>query len=116
MAECTQDYSVTAEGTMTEQVDVVGVYGGHEEYRKAHEALAKALAEPSAQGTHAHGARAAFLLAEIAPQLAEVPLLSSLAVFERLGAPKSLLVQMKAFIAERQAHELNPGTLRVVSV
>lgn len=92
----------SAEGTMADHRDVIEIYGGQCGYRKVHEAFARALAEPDAQGTHAHGARAAFLLTEIAPQLCEVSLAVSLREFERLGAPKSLLMQMKAFIDERE--------------
>lgn len=100
---------------MTDQIEVMGVYGGHDAYRKIHEALAKALAEPGAQGAHAHGARAAFLLAEIAPQLTAVSLEASLAAYERLGAPKNLLAQMKAFVVEHQCDESAAVGLRVVS-
>lgn len=98
---------------MADHRDVNEVYGGQRGYRKAHEALARALAEPGAQGSHAHGARAAFLLNEIAPQLCDVSLTAGLREFERMGAPKSLLLEMKAFIDEQaQAASVN---LRAVS-
>ncbi|MDF9779132.1 hypothetical protein [Pseudomonas baetica] len=90
---------------MADQVDVTDAYGGQARYKMTHEALARALAEPDAQGSHAHGARAAFLLSEIAPQLTDVSLEAGLREFERLGAPQSLLAQMKAFIAERDQPE-----------
>jgi hypothetical protein len=97
---------------MADYRDVNEVYGGQFGYQKAHEALARALAEPGAQGTHAHGARAAFLLNEIAPQLRDVSLSSSLREFERSGAPRSLLLQMKTFIDERE--QPVTGNLRMV--
>ena len=90
---------------MADQTDVTDAYGGQARYKMIHEALARALAEPDAQGSHAHGARAAFLLSEIALQLTDVSLEAGLHEFERLGAPQSLLVQMKAFIDEREQPE-----------
>lgn len=98
---------------MEDRADVTEAYGGQTRYKMTHEALARALAEPNAQGSHAHGARAAFILSEIAPQLMVVSLEAGLREFERLGAPQSLLSQMKAFIAERDQREA--GNIRAVA-
>ncbi|MGF6282002.1 hypothetical protein ABH908_000511 [Pseudomonas frederiksbergensis] len=98
---------------MADQVDVTDAYGGQARYKVTHEALARALAEPDAQGSHAHGARAAFLLSELAPQLTGVVLQAVVREFERMGAPQSLLVQMKAFIAEREQPQ--NGNVRAIA-
>lgn len=98
---------------MADHANVTDAYGGQARYKITHEALARALAEPNAQGSHAHGARAAFLLSEIAPQLTVVSLEASLREFERLGAPQSLLSQMKTFIAERDQPEA--GNIRAIA-
>lgn len=44
-------------------------FGGEPGFKAVHQALSRALAEPAAQGENAHGARAGFLLAQIAPQI-----------------------------------------------
>ncbi|MGE8065190.1 hypothetical protein [Pseudomonas sp. NPDC089569] len=98
---------------MADQTDVTDAYGGQARYKLTHEALARALAEPDAQGAYAHGARAAFLLSQIAPQLTDVSLTAGLREFERLGAPPNLLVQMRAFIAERD--QLETGNVRSIA-
>lgn len=54
---------------MTDQSQIYDAFGGQEAYRAIHEALSRALAEPAAQGDHAHGARAGFLLSQIAPHI-----------------------------------------------
>lgn len=76
---------------MAGKADIFISYGGQAAYRVIHEALSKALAEPSAQGNNAHGARAAFLLSEIAPQVQASAFDNALQVLEGVGLPADLL-------------------------
>jgi len=80
---------------MADHQETYAAYGGMDGYRAVHEVLSRALAEPSAQGANAHGARAAFLLAAIAPQLlaARGYMVQAL---EDAGVPHDLVRQVAA--------------------
>lgn len=73
-------------------------YGGADAYREVHEALSRALAEPAAQGDHAHGARAGFLLSHIAPQIESLRNTSLLQTLEDAGVPRELLANIKPYL------------------
>ena len=79
---------------MSDVEQVCAAYGGAAGYRAVHESLSRALAEPGAQGEHAHGARAAFLLAEIAPQMALARRHAVLEFLEGAGVPSMLVRQV----------------------
>lgn len=81
---------------MADHQETYAAYGGMDGYRAVHEALSRALAEPSAQGANAHGARAAFLLAAIAPQLLAARGYVVLQALEDADVPHDLVRQVAA--------------------
>ena len=97
---------------MAGKADVFISYGGQAAYRVIHEAMSKALAEPSAQGNNAHGARAAFLLTEIAPQVQASAFDNALQVLEVAGLPAELL----AFIAASLPKQSPRGSFSIAAV
>lgn len=91
---------IISEGAMSDLEEICAVYGGADGYRAIHEGLSRALAEPGAQGENAHGARAAFLLAEIAPQLMAVRRHEVLQLLEDSGVPPTLVRQVATALHE----------------
>lgn len=76
---------------MTDLQQTQNAFGGVDGYRAVHEALSRALAEPAAQGDHAHGARAGFLLSQIAPQVQTLRSGSITQALEDAGVPQEYL-------------------------
>ncbi|RRV05487.1 hypothetical protein EGJ28_21350 [Stutzerimonas xanthomarina] len=93
---------IISEDAMSDLEEICAVYGGANGYRAVHEGLSRALAEPGAQGENAHGARAAFLLAEIAPHLMTVRRHAVLQFLEDAGVPLTLVRQVGAALHEPQ--------------
>ncbi|EPJ5561229.1 hypothetical protein PAE975_6194 (plasmid) [Pseudomonas aeruginosa] len=88
---------------MADHQETYAAYGGLASYRGVHEALSRALAEPSAQGNNAHGARAAFLLSEIAPQLLAARSALVIQALEEAGACASMLQDVEALLSSEIA-------------
>lgn len=88
---------------MADHQETYAAYGGLDSYRAVHEALSRALAEPSAQGSNAHGARAAFLLSEIAPQLLSARAALVIQALEEAGASASFLLNVEALLSQEVA-------------
>lgn len=76
---------------MTDLQQTHNAFGGLDGYRAVHESLSRALAEPAAQGDHAHGARAGFLLSQIAPQIQALRSGSITQALEDAGVPLEYL-------------------------
>lgn len=101
---------IISEDAMSDLEQICAVYGGASGYRAVHEGLSRALAEPGAQGENAHGARAAFLLAEIAPHLMTVRRHAVLQFLEDAGVPLTLVRQVGAALHEPQLADDSTAT------
>lgn len=84
---------------MADQCHPHPAYGGMDGYRAVHQALSRALAEPAAQGDHAHGARAGFLLKQIAPQIHALQAESITQLLLDAGVPTELLNQLTPYLS-----------------
>lgn len=89
---------------MTDLQQTQNAFGGLDGYRAVHETLSRALAEPAAQGDHAHGARAGFLLGQIAPQVQVLRSSSITQALEEAGVPQEYL----NLIAPYLVHQAEP--------
>ncbi len=76
---------------MADQREPFESFGGADAYRAIHAALSRALAEPAAQGTNAHGARAGFLLNQIAPEIQALRRAAVDQLFANAAVPPELL-------------------------
>lgn len=83
---------------MTDLQKTHNAFGGVDGYRAVHEALSRALAEPGAQGDHAHGARAGFLLNQIAPQVLALRSGSIIQALEDAGVPQEYLKLLAPYL------------------
>lgn len=88
---------------MADQQQMHEAFGGVDGYRAVHAALSRALAEPAAQGDHAHGARAGFLLNEIAPLITALQAGSITQALEEAGVPTELLTQIAPYLIPKPA-------------
>ncbi|MGP0171023.1 hypothetical protein ACSVIJ_03995 [Pseudomonas sp. NCHU5208] len=93
---------------MADHQETFAAYGGMDSYRAIHEALSCALAEPGAQGNNAHGARAAFLLSEIAPLLLVSRAVQVIQALEGAGASRQLLREVEALLSRDAADQALP--------
>lgn len=78
-------------------------FGGEPGFKTVHQALSRALAEPAAQGENAHGARAGFLLAQIAPQILALRHAALEEALRASGVPADVLELVLPYLSESLA-------------